>query len=114
MKRRSVTYAGNNGRGRIKIAPNAHPLVRLFFAAMNEQQTTFAELAGRTHVAIDTMRFWQCRHMPRLDLFEAALNALDLELCIRRRSDRVEGTRARVLAPHAGRRPTIVPTPRKT
>ena len=102
-RRRSVTYAGNNGRGRIKIAPNAHPLVRLFFAAMNEQQTTFAELAGRTHVGIDTMRFWQRRHMPRLDLFEAALNALDLELCIRRRKNpRILNTRARVLAPHAG------------
>jgi len=88
VKRRSVTYSGNNGRGRIKIASNAHPLVRLFFAAMNEQQTTFVEVASRTHVGVDTMRFWQGRHMPRLDLFEAALNALDLELCIRRRKQR--------------------------
>ena len=98
-----TTYSGKNRRGRIKIAPNSHPLVRMFFAEMNDQQTTFLELAGRTHVGIDTMRFWQRRHMPRLDLFEAALNALDLELCIRRRKNpRILNTRARVLAPHAG------------
>lgn len=84
MKRRRFTYAGNNRRGRIKVAPNAHPLVREFFAAMNEQRTTFVEIAQRTHVGIDTMRFWQSRHMPRLDLFCAALNALGLELRIYR------------------------------
>lgn len=53
--------------------------------AMNEQQTTFAELAERTKIGVDTMRFWQTRHMPRVDLLDAALNALDLELVVRRR-----------------------------
>jgi hypothetical protein len=80
-----MNYSGNNRRGEIAIAPHAHPLVREFLAAMNEQQTTFAEIAERSRVGVDTMRFWQKRHMPRLDLFEAALNTLDLELCIRKR-----------------------------
>lgn len=78
-----MNYAGNNRR--LKIAPNAHPCVRSLMEAMNEQQTTFKELAQRTRVGIDTMRFWQTRHMPRVDLLDAALNALDLELCVRKR-----------------------------
>jgi hypothetical protein len=83
-----VNYSGNNRRGQIAIAPHAHPLVRQFFAAMNAEKTTFAEIAKRSRVGVDTMRFWQSRHMPRLDLFEAALNTLELELCIRRRRTR--------------------------
>lgn len=59
--KRGGTYSGHNRRGRIAVAPHAHPLVRQF----------------------DTMRFWQWRHMPRVDLLDAALNALDLELVIR-------------------------------
>lgn len=81
--RRGGNYSGNNRRGRIAVAPHAHPLVRQFLQAMNEQQATFAEVASRTHVGVDTMRFWQRRHMPRVDLLDAALNALDLELVIR-------------------------------
>ncbi len=97
-----TNYSGNNRRGRVKIAPHAHPLVRLFVAEMNEQQTTFAELARRTAVGVDTMRFWQTRHAPRLDLFDAVLNALDLELCIRRR--RSDDGAAHVMSLNAGKR----------
>lgn len=78
-------YAGNNHRGQISIVAHAHPLVRQFIQEMNKQQATFAEVSERAGVGIDTLRFWQTRHMPRLDLFEAALNVLGLELCIRHR-----------------------------
>lgn len=87
-----TTYAGNNRRGGIRIAPNAHPLVRQFMAEMNEQQTTFAEVSERSNIGVDTLRFWQSRHMPRLDLFDAALNVLDLELHIRKRREPTNAT----------------------
>jgi hypothetical protein len=80
----SASYSGNNRRGGIKIAPNAHPCVRRFMEELNEQQTTFAEVAERSSVGVDTMRFWQTRHMPRVDLLDAALNVLGLELCVRK------------------------------
>lgn len=82
MKTRA--YHGRNRRGQIKIPDHAHPLVKVFVAEMNDQRTTFAEMADRTAVGIDTMRFWTTRHMPRLDTFEAAINTLGLELVIRR------------------------------
>jgi hypothetical protein len=79
-----MNYNGNNRRGRIAIPAHAHPLVRQFIAEMNKQQATYAELAARTKVGVDTMRYWPKRHIPRLDTFEAALNALGLKLVIRR------------------------------
>lgn len=80
-----MSYSGNNRRGRIKIADRAHPLVRVFIAELNLQQTTFIEVSERSGVGVDTLRFWPTRHVPRLDTFEAALNAIGLELHIRER-----------------------------
>jgi len=74
---RSVIYSGRNVRGRLTIPPHAHPLVRRLFEELNAQQTTIEELAGRTNIGVDTIRFWASRHIPRLDLFVAALNAID-------------------------------------
>lgn len=76
------TYSGNNRRGCIRIAEHAHPLVRSFIAEMNEQRATFAEVSDRSGVGVDTLRFWQTRHMPRIDLFDAALNVLGKKLAI--------------------------------
>lgn len=84
-----ANYSGNNRRGKVKTAEHAHPLVREFVAALNEQQTTYREVADRAGVGVDTLRFWPTRHMPRLDLFEAALNVLGLELCIRPKRENV-------------------------
>lgn len=83
MKRRGKPYSGNSRRGAIKLPAHAHPLVRQFIAEMNEQQTTFLEVADRSGIGVDTIRFWASRHVPRLDLFEAALNTIGLELTIR-------------------------------
>lgn len=92
------SYVGNNRRGGLRVPPPAHchPLVREFVGHINDQKTTLAEISTRSGVAVDTLRFWPTRHMPRLDLFDAALNTLDLELAIVPR-----GTRDRRMLRHA-------------
>jgi hypothetical protein len=82
---RSTIYTGRNVRGRLTIPPHAHPLVRRLFEELNDQRTTLEEVAGRTSLGVDTIRFWATRHTPRIDTFEAALNVVDLELVIRKR-----------------------------
>jgi lambda repressor-like predicted transcriptional regulator len=83
----SRSYSGNNRRGAIRIPQHAHPLVKRFAAELNEQQTTYAEVSERSGVGVDTLRFWMTRHNPRLDLFDAALNVVGLELTIREKRD---------------------------
>lgn len=83
--KRGVAYSGNNKRGALTIPAHAHPLVRRFFAELNAQRTTLAEVSERSNVGVDTMRFWATRHTPRVDLLDAALNTIDLELVIRKR-----------------------------
>lgn len=82
---RSVTYSGNNRRGGLRLPEHTHPLVRRFFAVMNARRVTLREVSGVSNVGVDTLRFWGTRHMPRLDLFDAALNTVGLELTIRQR-----------------------------
>jgi hypothetical protein len=82
-----TVYSGNNRRGRIRVPQHTHPLVRRLIVEMNEQRATFAEVSKRSGVAVDTIRFWPTRAMPRLDLFDAALGALGLELTVREKQD---------------------------
>lgn len=65
-----------------KIPEHAHPCVRGFFAALNNERAALSDIAGRTGIGCDTLRFMNTRHMPRLDTIDAALCALDLELAI--------------------------------
>ncbi|MBI1201459.1 MAG: hypothetical protein GC182_03000 [Rhodopseudomonas sp.] len=89
-------YSGNNRRGEISIPVHCHPLIREFVEHVNEQQTTFAEISTRSGVGVDTMRFWRSRHMARIDLLDAALNALDLELAVVARGTRDKRARRRM------------------
>lgn len=82
---RSVIYRGHNRRGGAALPAHAHPLVQRFFILLNARCATFAEVAERTDIGVDTLRFWRSRHVPRLDLFDAALNALGFELTIVKR-----------------------------
>jgi hypothetical protein len=93
-------YIGNNRRGGLRMPSpqHCHPLVREFVGHINEQQTTLAEISSRSGVAVDTLRFWPTRHMPRLDLFDAALNTLDLELAIVPRGTRDKRVRRQAIA----------------
>lgn len=72
-------------RGRLPAPKNAHPLVRQFIDALNQQQTTFSEVAQRAGLMRGTLGRWGRTCDPQLSNFEAALNVLDLELCIRPR-----------------------------
>jgi hypothetical protein len=66
----------------LAIPQHTHPLIRGLFLEINAQRATLDAVAGRSGVSFDSLRFWRTRHMPRVDLLEAALNALDLELAI--------------------------------
>lgn len=72
-------------RGKINIPQHTHPVVKKLFEEANEQMTTITEIAGRASINRGTISDWRYRAMPTVDLLEAALNALDLELCVRRR-----------------------------
>lgn len=81
--RKSHVYSGRNLRGRARIPAKAHPIVKDFIKEMNMQEKTFREVSVFSGVGIDTMRFWGHRHMPRIDMIDAALAVLGFELCIR-------------------------------
>lgn len=69
-------------RGKLVPPPHCHPLVRVLFAAANEQQTTLSEIGRRAGIRRKTMSDWGSRRLPRIDLLEACLNVLDLELVV--------------------------------
>lgn len=79
---------GTRWRGKLPIPQHAHPLVRQFFAEANAQQTTLSEIADRAGQRRGTISDWRYRRNPTIASFEAALNVLDLELCIRPRGPR--------------------------
>ena len=71
-------------RGRIKAPPTCHPLIRQFIAEANAQMTTLQEIADRAGVARVSISEWRTSRNPSIVNFNAALNVLGLELCIRR------------------------------
>lgn len=81
-------YRGNNGRGKIPLPQHAHPLVVRFVKEMNARGRTYREVGAESGVGVDTMRFWRTRHVPRLDVFDAVLNTIGLQLTICRKRRR--------------------------
>ena len=73
--------------GRID-AQHTHPLVCQMFDALNERGLGWTRLSAISGVSVSTIQNWTFRSMPRLDLFEAVLNALGLELIIAPRGTR--------------------------
>ncbi|WP_315742798.1 MULTISPECIES: hypothetical protein [unclassified Bradyrhizobium] len=74
-------------RGDIEIPAHTHPIVRGFFAEMREQQASMQRVACQAGISADTISGWR-KHMPVLDVIEAALGSLDLELAIVPRGQR--------------------------
>jgi transcriptional regulator with XRE-family HTH domain len=61
-------------------------LVRRFFEEANKQLTTMQEIADRSGLRRVTISEWRTSKNPTIVSFQAALNVLGLELCIRRKS----------------------------
>ena len=68
---------------RLTIARNCHPLVREFVRAMKTQGRSYRDVSRRSGVDDRTLADWSKRCNPTLANFQAALNALGLELHIR-------------------------------
>lgn len=73
---------GTRWRGKIPIPPHAHPLIRQLVRRANQEMTTLSEIADRAGMPRATISDWRYSRMPRLDNFEAALNAMGLKLAI--------------------------------
>jgi transcriptional regulator with XRE-family HTH domain len=74
-------------RGRATIPHGCHPLVRQFVEAMNEQMTTLLEVSERSGVSRPAISDWRYNRNPSITNFNAVLNVLGLELCIRKKRD---------------------------
>jgi hypothetical protein len=74
---------GDRWRGKMRIPPHAHPLIREFVRLLNERNMTLTEAAKKSGNSRDTLDGWRYKALPRIDLFEAALNGAGFELCIR-------------------------------
>lgn len=71
---------------RVPISPHCHPLVKQFFEAFNMQKTSLRDVARISGISRSAFRDWKLRRNPTIANFDAALNALGLELSIRERT----------------------------
>ncbi|RTL99751.1 hypothetical protein EJV44_04530 [Ancylobacter aquaticus] len=69
-------------RGRLPMPRHAHPLVRQLIMEMNARQMLVSEVAAEAGFRACTISEWRYRRIPKLDLLQAALNVLGLELVI--------------------------------
>lgn len=67
---------------------HTHPVVTGLFAEMRAQRTTLERVAKPAGIERGTLGGWRRRHMPYLDMIDAALNVLGLELAIVPAGDR--------------------------
>lgn len=67
-------------RGKISIPPNCHPLVRQLMEAANTRGLTFTKIGEVSGVDRTTISGWRRNSLPSVELFEAALNSVGLEL----------------------------------
>lgn len=81
---RAARQRGVAGRlpGAVTVLPHTHPLVRGLFAAMQQEMASMRDVAKRGGFTKTTLGSWRNRRMPMVDLLDAALNTLDLELAI--------------------------------
>jgi hypothetical protein len=68
---------------RIKVPTAGHAAVRRLFEEMNTQRVSTTALAAEVGMSINTFKDWRVgRTCPTVVNFEAALNALGLELAV--------------------------------
>ena len=75
---------GTRWRGKLPIPTHTHPLVRQLFEALNSERTTLTELARHSGIQRKTISDWRYRRRPTVDLLDAAFNALDRRLVVKR------------------------------
>lgn len=79
--------AAEDWLGKIPIPPRAHPLVRQLFEEMNKRKVSVRQLAAKSGVGYGTIATgWRYQTTPKVDMLEAAYNAIGLELCVREKS----------------------------
>lgn len=81
-RKRRESGGGARWRGRHRIPPHAHPLVRQVIEEINLQRRLMSEVAAEAGVRLGTVSTWRYERLPRLDLLEAVLGVLGLELVI--------------------------------
>lgn len=69
-------------RGRHRVPEHAHPLVRQLIMEINDQNRLIGEVSRAAGVRACTVSDWRYDRLPRIDLLEALLNVLGLELVI--------------------------------
>lgn len=70
---------------KLPVPENLQPVVREFFEEIARQGLRIEDVADISGVAASTMYSWRTRFSPQLNNFEASLNAVGLELTVRRR-----------------------------
>lgn len=82
LNRDGRRWGGDRHRGKHAAAMHAHPVVRRFFSALNEQDTNVREVAQRAGMHADTILGWRRRYVPTVANLTAALNAIGLDLAV--------------------------------
>lgn len=88
-----VNRKGTRWRGQIPIPAKAHPLVKAMVGLMNKHGVTFTDLEEDVGLCRQSMSDWRYRRQPKIDNFDAALNAIGYKLQIveLEKHGRVEG-----------------------
>lgn len=63
-------------------ADHVHPIVRGFFLEMRSQRASRQRIAEPAGISPDALTGWRSKNMPLLDMIDAALGVLGLELAI--------------------------------
>ena len=64
----------------LSVPMHAHPLVRVLFVEMNEQQVGIIDLAERSGVNKNTISGWRKKSIPHVENLAACLTVLGMDL----------------------------------
>jgi DNA invertase Pin-like site-specific DNA recombinase len=80
-----MASGGKWWRGKYALPQHASDLVRQFFLIVNDRKMPLREIAKEAGLSYATIQAWQGKNNPNIIIFQAALNVLGYELCIRKR-----------------------------
>lgn len=84
LRKRGIKLERRNTAGKfLRAEGHCHPLVRFMRKEMRAQRATYADLAKRTGLPVDTIRAWSFRSNPQLCNIDAALGALGYQIVVR-------------------------------